>query len=355
MIDFLLLGTGMVFGEAACGFARGLGQSLGQNTGDWISYQASNLIYPNTGSQIPQTVKEDSRYQEAMMAYLEKEIKLKEEFLVREHQESQKNSEFQKKSLDIQQDLVEQEFQFQEKTSKLQEQTLESQQKIEQNKLEFQEKALKIQQDFVEREFQFNQQAFQEQQKATQEDLRLKEESLKAQQQFSQELLQLLGEWQTQTNQTTLRKIQNDWDKDNWFSRLDRHETEQILGKTQHKLLILASQPEISLDCPDSLQNNLKNEIRNDLKRFLNNHFPAMDLICPVEFYGDYFKIPISDIDVKRLQSVLGTLPTVILYSDISDHKVNFHVGFWGLNSPKIAQFSFPAWNWENSYEKWLF
>jgi len=130
----------------------------------------------------------------------------------------------------------------------------------------------------------------------------------------------------SQQSDNKLREIQNNWDKDNWFSKLDRHETEKILGQQQHRLLMLAAIPRISPDCPESFPNNLKTEICNYTSRFLSQYYPPNSDLSPVEFYGNYFKEPISRLHVKQLQAVLGSIPAVVLYSDITDYEVNFHL-----------------------------
>jgi len=98
------------------------------------------------------------------------------------------------------------------------------------------------------------------------QDLSNQERALSAQKDFSKKLLNLLGNWHRKENENSLRQIQNDWDKDNWFSKLDRQETQQILQQSRHSLLILASPANISPDCPDSLRNNLQIDI--------NTHIP---------------------------------------------------------------------------------
>lgn len=175
-------------------------------------------------------------------------------------------------------------------------------------------------------------------------------ESLQAKQEFSRQLYELIGEWQASSNRAKLTEVQTSWDKDNWFSKLDRQETYQILNQQEHRLLILSSPPEISPDCPKSFINNLKTEVRNGASSFLNQAYSNHSL-CSLEFYGDYFKEPISAIDVKRLQNVLGSIPTAVIYSEITDYQVSFHIGFWGLKENAIVQFDMPPWSWEKSYE----
>ncbi|MCC5668384.1 hypothetical protein LC653_32150 [Nostoc sp. CHAB 5784] len=280
-----------------------------------------------SGSGLPQKVKEDSRYQEAMLAYTKRSLQLKEQQL-----------------------QVKQEFSQQ----KLQQDAFSEQAKIAQK-----DRDLQLKKEQVEAQREFSQQKLQqdalyEQAKIAQKDrdLQLKKEQVKAQREFSQKLLNLLGERQANTNNLKLREIQNDWDNHNWFSNLNRQETEQILGNNQHRLLILVSKPEISKDCPDSFHNNLKTEIRNGIGQFLRQHYPPTNPLSPVEFYGDYFKKPIPDIGVRQLQSVIETVPTAILYSDISDYQMNFNIVFWGLQSNKFVQFSLPKWNWEDASQE---
>ena len=280
-----------------------------------------------SGSGLPQKVKEDSRYQEAMLTYTKRSLQLKEQ------------------ELQVKQELSKQ---------KLQQDAFYEQAKITQKDqdLQLKEQELQVKQELSKQKLQ--QDAFYEQAKIAQKDrdLQLKKEQVEARREFSQKLLNLLRERQANTNNLKLREIQNDWDNDNWFSNLDRQETEQILGNNQHRLLILVSKPEISKDCPDSFHNNLKNEIRIGIGQFLSQHYPLGNPLSPVEFYGDYFNKPIPDIGVKQLQSVIETVPTAILYSDISDYQINFCIVFWGLQSNKVLQFCLPALNWEDAYQE---
>jgi hypothetical protein len=144
--------------------------------------------------------------------------------------------------------------------------------------------------------------------------LQLQEQELQDRRELSGLQRELMRELQAQAIQVKLTEIQTLWDKDTWFSNLSRQETEQILQRQQHRLLILISPPKISEDCPASFRNNLEIDLRS-VGTFLNHHYPQQSQLCPVEFYSDYFKRPISDIDVKRLQTILAPVPTAILYS----------------------------------------
>jgi DNA-binding beta-propeller fold protein YncE len=181
--------------------------------------------------------------------------------------------------------------------------------------------------------------------------LQLQEQELQDRRELSVLQRELMRELQAQEIQVKLTEIQTLWDKDTWFSNLSRQETEQILQRQQHRLLILISPPKISEDCPTSFRNNLEIDLRS-VGTFLNHHYPQQSQLCPVEFYSDYFKRPISDIDVKRLQTILAPVPTAILYSDISDYEVNFRVGFWGVQDSEVFLFPTQAWNWEQAKEE---
>ncbi|MGB3205790.1 MAG: hypothetical protein WBB28_12435 [Crinalium sp.] len=181
--------------------------------------------------------------------------------------------------------------------------------------------------------------------------LELQAQELRDRRELSALQRELMRELQAKDIQVKLTEIQTLWDKDTWFSNLSRQETEQILQRQQHRLLILISPPKISEDCPASFRNNLEIDLRG-VSTFLSQHYPQHSEVGPVEFYSDYFKRPISDIDVKRLQTVLAPVPTAVLYSDISDYEVNFRVGFWGLPNSEIFLFPTQAWNWEQAKEE---
>ncbi|HLO48441.1 MAG TPA: serine/threonine protein kinase [Kamptonema sp.] len=180
----------------------------------------------------------------------------------------------------------------------------------------------------------------------------LREEELRDRREISRLCRELMRELQADAIEVKLSEIQIIWDRDTWFSNLSRQETEQILQQQQHRLLLLVSPVKISNDCPDSFRHNLNIELPAKLRSFLSQYYPQHSETCPVQFYGDYFKLPISDIDVERLQTILGPVPTAILYSDISDYEVNFHVGFWGMVNQTVSLVSIQPWNWEKVYEQ---
>ncbi len=181
---------------------------------------------------------------------------------------------------------------------------------------------------------------------------RIKAEELRDKRAMSRLCRELMREFQAEAIRLKLSEIQSLWDRDNWFSNLSRQETEQILQQQQHRLLLLVAPAKISEDCPDSFRHNLNIELPAKLRAFLSQHYPQHGDLCPVQFYGDYFKKPISDIDVERLQTVLSPVPTAILYSDISDYEVNFHIGFWGVINQSVSLVTMQPWNWEEVYHQ---
>jgi len=155
--------------------------------------------------------------------------------------------------------------------------------------------------------------------------------------------------------QIKLQEIETSWSRNNHYpSTLSREETEKILldGREQHRLLMLVSPPDISEDCPESFQNNLEKDIRNGLKGFMAQYYSLDNKQCPVEFYGKYFNRSIFDVEVKQLEVLLSPIPTVILYSDVTDYEVHFHVGFWGLLSSTVSMITVQPWNWEGFKEE---
>lgn len=183
------------------------------------------------------------------------------------------------------------------------------------------------------------------------ERIALQEQELEDRRELSLRQRELLREWQAKAIQIKLNEIQTLWDKDAWFSNLSLPDTEQILQRQQHRFLLLISPPRISKDCPDSFHNNLQIELRK-VGEFLSENYPIYKELRPVEFYSDYFKDAISDIDVKRLQPILAFVPTAIIYSDISDYEVNLRVGFWGPQNNHVFLLPTLTWNWEKVHEE---
>ncbi|MGD1716469.1 serine/threonine protein kinase, partial [Dapis sp. BLCC M172] len=190
-------------------------------------------------------------------------------------------------------------------------------------------------------------------------ELQLQQQDLEDRRELARLQRELMRELHAQAVEVQLTEIQTIWDLENWFSKLSRQETEDILrkGQQQYRLLVLASPPDISEDCPKSFRNNLKIDIQNDLKEFLHQYYPLNPETgnfspCPVKFYGDYFKEPIFDARVEQLHKLLAPVPTVVLYSQISDYKVNFHIGYWGLYDDEVSLLPMKAWNWKKAWQE---
>lgn len=146
-----------------------------------------------------------------------------------------------------------------------------------------------------------------------------------------------------------LTELQKYWELENWAGIISREEMKRLLveGQTQHRLLIMISPPDIS-DCPE-FNTNLQKEVRSEVKEFLETHYPLNTDVCPVEYYGKFFKTAIFDAEVKQLESDLSPIPTVVIYSDVTDQKVYFHVTFWGLeNSLSLTL----PWHWREEQQK---
>ncbi len=144
------------------------------------------------------------------------------------------------------------------------------------------------------------------------------------------------------------KEIQGLLDQDKWRSVFSRYEIEQIFGneKEQHRLLMLVSEPDIIETLPQSFRESLKKELRNKLKSFVEEYYPADSDLCPVEFYGKYFDRAVFDAEIRQLEAVLP-VHTAIIYSDITDHEVYFNVRLSGLEKP--LSFSAKPWDWEQA------
>ncbi|MBW4494838.1 MAG: 50S ribosome-binding GTPase [Oscillatoria princeps RMCB-10] len=161
--------------------------------------------------------------------------------------------------------------------------------------------------------------------------------------------LQLVQENKAREIDLKLKEIQAEWDKENWSGLLSREEMRQILieGRQKHRLLMLVSPPDIK-GCPD-FDSNLHKAVRSELKEFMEKYYPLHSDLCPVEFYGKFFKSSVFDTEVKQYERDLAPIPTVVIYSDVTNDKVYFHIHVWGLAEP--VSMTFP-WNWREERDK---
>jgi len=132
---------------------------------------------------------------------------------------------------------------------------------------------------------------------------------------------------------------------------LSRDETLQLLTRAQakHRLLLILSEPNVSPSCPESFRHDFPREARAEVKQFIEHHYPLGQALYPVEFFGKFFKSSVFDTETKQLESLLAGVPTVVLYSDLTDEKLYLHLYAWGLPEPLSETI---AWNWEAAKEK---
>jgi hypothetical protein len=167
---------------------------------------------------------------------------------------------------------------------------------------------------------------------------------------------ELLKEIQIEESKVKLQSKQIDWDntRDNWFSKISRAETQSILTKYNHRLLILTSPPEIDpyFDNAQNFQQwSFKQEMRK-IDKFLGQYYSSQSAESPVQFYYDYFTGTISKIDVNRLHDLLSSVATYVLYSDISDDTVTFWVAHWQTDQSEATHFPPIEWNWRETKDK---
>lgn len=161
--------------------------------------------------------------------------------------------------------------------------------------------------------------------------------------------LQLVQEHKAKDIDLKLQEIQAEWDKENWAGVLSREEMRQILreGREKHRLLMLVSPPDIE-GCPE-FDSNLHKAVRSELKQFMEKYYPLQSELCPVEFYGKFFKSSVFDIEVKQYERNLAPIPTVVIYSDVTNDKVYFHVHVWGL--AELVPLTL-TWDWREERDK---
>lgn len=176
---------------------------------------------------------------------------------------------------------------------------------------------------------------------------------MQLQSEFSQQLFELLSEWQANQIHNQVHEIRPIFEKKNLATIFSQEETFHILEKRQKKyrLLVLVSPPNVSRNCPSSFQHDLPIELAEKLKFFLHNDYSVNSELCPVEFYSDYFMRSINDADVLQLQQILAPVPTVVMDSKITDYEVYFNVNFWHPQNNNITKICMSAWNWEEVNE----
>jgi WD40 repeat protein len=167
-------------------------------------------------------------------------------------------------------------------------------------------------------------------------------------------ILENLRESQWEKIQYQLEQLEQIWQKESWLCRLSQTVTQKILRshQKQHRLLILVAPCKISQTCPETFHENLTLQLPDQLERFFHHYYPLggnspIAPASPVEFYGSYFPEPISKINLSMIQEIFAPIPTVILYTNITDTQMNVHLGFWTPANSHIAVYPLPSWNWQ--------
>ncbi len=169
---------------------------------------------------------------------------------------------------------------------------------------------------------------------------------------IQREQLRLQAHIHKENIELSLKQIQADYDKDRWAGILSRDETVDVLRSSQekHHLLMLLSEPEISPSCPDSFKHDLPIAVRNELKQFMQSEYPFQNELYPVQFFGKFFESRIFDAHVKQFERLLNSVPTVVLYSQMTDENLYLHIHGWGFGDITLTETC--TFNWEAVYEQ---
>lgn len=188
------------------------------------------------------------------------------------------------------------------------------------------------------------------------ERLELKQIELELKAEISAKRFELLRTFQRENIDLKWAEIKIDWDsKGNWFSKINRVDTEQILNKYADCLLILTSLPKIAKDSSVSIFQDLDFELQmRNLEDFLENRYPSKNVSHPVKHFSNYFKEPIGKIEVDQLHSIFNRISTYVIYPDITEKEVTFRVAYWYING-QLEFFSDPfKWNWKETQNQLL-
>jgi WD40 repeat protein len=170
------------------------------------------------------------------------------------------------------------------------------------------------------------------------------------------ELLTLLTTWQAKAIKQQLPEIQTLFDRQKLGAIFNPAETHQILmqAQRQHQLFICVAPPKVSPNCPIALQSDLALDLPEELHGFFCQHYALGQHISPIQFYGDFCQRSLNDGDLYQLHAVLNTVPTIVVYSTISDRKVYLHLAFWHLQEQRIYRWDCLSWDWETTYTQLL-
>jgi len=161
-------------------------------------------------------------------------------------------------------------------------------------------------------------------------------------------------EWQKQSHQAQIeqskQQIQAEFDKNRWAGIWSREELLTILQNSaqRHQLLLLLSEPKITDNCPDTFKHDLPTDVPNELKVFMQHHYPFDHNPHPVQFFGRFFEKSVFDTHVKQYENLLhDSVPTIVLYSEMSSSKFYLHSHAWGFGEHALNETC--ALNWSDS------
>ncbi|XCN72529.1 MAG: hypothetical protein Q3M24_19905 [Candidatus Electrothrix aestuarii] len=185
------------------------------------------------------------------------------------------------------------------------------------------------------------------------QELHIMHEELIERRKFGYLQLELMRQGQIGSIRLKLKELEVLRDQKNWSGILSRDEMREIFEgrENKHKLLMLVSPPDISKSCPLSFINNLEKDLRNRLKLFFQTYYPPTSDLCPVDFFGKFFTASIFDLQAHQLQKELSLVPTVVIYSDITDQDLFIHA-YFGVNNIEIPLSL--EWRWKTTQQMFM-
>ena len=176
----------------------------------------------------------------------------------------------------------------------------------------------------------------------------LKEQELADRRELSRYYVELLQHQLVQQIESQ-KQIQAMSKQSRWPWAISREELSQIFAdETDHThLLLLVAKPtvDVSKELPISFREGLQTELRYQIRQFTEEHYDPESRLRPVKLYDKYFEKSLFDAEIKQLEIMLKPVPTVMIYSDVTDHEVYLNVRLWGVDNP--ISLSFAPWDWE--------
>jgi hypothetical protein len=186
--------------------------------------------------------------------------------------------------------------------------------------------------------------------------VKLQEFELELRAEISAKRLELMKEFQLENVASKLTEIKLDWDsRNNWFSKINRFESEQILDKYANRLLIFTSPPQISKDTEMNSFQDLDFELEmRSLEDFIHKNYSLRNDLHPVKYFSNFFTGSIGQIEIEQLHHLLNRFSTFIVYSDITAKQVTFRVAYWSINE-QLEFFPEPLkWSWRDTRDKFI-